>query len=243
MNQNLILGQHFLINENVLKKEIEIADILKKDKVIEIGCGNGVLTQELIKKSKDVLGFEIDESYRDVLEKIESKNLKLIFGNALEYSWEGYDKVVSNIPYYLTEGIIKKAIFEGVDSLVLIVGENFKISIEEQKKFLGVLTNIFYEVEFIEKVDKDCFNPVPRVDSWIIKMKRKPFNDSQKFILYFLSKKGKIKNALVSYFLNKGLTKKQAKERIKIFELQERILDKSVSRITGRVLKRILDKI
>jgi 16S rRNA A1518/A1519 N6-dimethyltransferase RsmA/KsgA/DIM1 with predicted DNA glycosylase/AP lyase activity len=201
------------------------------------------LTQELIKKSKDVLGFEIDESYRDVLEKIESKNLKLIFGNALEYSWEGYDKVVSNIPYYLTEGIIKKAIFEGVDSLVLIVGENFKISIEEQKKFLGVLTNIFYEVEFIEKVDKDCFNPVPRVDSWIIKMKRKPFNDSQKFILYFLSKKGKIKNALVSYFLNKGLTKKQAKERIKIFELQERILDKSVSRITGRVLKRILDKI
>lgn len=240
MNENFELGQHFLVDKNVLKKEIEVANLSLRDKVLEIGCGTGFLTKELLKKSGEVFGFEIDKNCGVDLKKIKTEKLKIIFDNALNYSWRGYNKIVSNIPYYLSEGIIKKACFEEIDELVLIVGENFKKNLEENEKLSGVLANVFYDIKIIEKINKNSFVPIPRVNSFLIKMKRKPLSDLQKFVLYFFSKSGKIKNILISYYLTKGFTKNQAREKLKDFNLPERILDKPGFRITGRVFKKIL---
>src|SRR3989344_2026105 len=90
--------QHILIDNKILEKEIEISDITKKDNIIEIGAGPGNLTIELAKKANKVLAFEIDEKFKENLDNLKI-NIEIIYGNALNYSWKGYNKIVSNIPY------------------------------------------------------------------------------------------------------------------------------------------------
>jgi 16S rRNA (adenine1518-N6/adenine1519-N6)-dimethyltransferase len=87
--QDFDKGQHFLIDLNIIKKEVDVANISKKDKIIEIGAGEGNLTSELVKKAGKVLAFEIDKRYAIKLNFLEknNKNLKVIYNNALHYSW------------------------------------------------------------------------------------------------------------------------------------------------------------
>ena len=68
------LGQHFLVDKHILEKEISVAELSKDDKVIEVGAGRGFLTEELVKKSKEVLAFEIDEELSDFLDALEKKH-------------------------------------------------------------------------------------------------------------------------------------------------------------------------
>lgn len=239
MNKDLDKGQHFLINREMLEKEIEISELSKKDKVIEIGAGDGVLTKELVKKAGKVLSFEIDLQYESELKKIQAENLHLVFEDATKHSWGGYNKIVSNIPYYLGEKIISKSVLEDIQFIVLIVGENFKKILEDSSSKSGVIANIFYDVEFIQKIGKSAFSPEPRTNSWLVRMIRKKENKKIRIIKFILSKKGKTKNAIIYSLVEEGLTKNQAREEIKKMNLDDAVLDKSVRNITGRVLERI----
>lgn len=245
IKENLNKGQHFLIDKEALKQEIKSANLSSKDKVIEIGVGQGILTQELARKSGEVLGFEIDKRYKKYLKLLEEKypNLRIIHDNAINYPWNGYNKIVSNIPYYLGEKIISKSVIDNIPFLVLIVGENFKSLLMKKKTKSGIITNVFYEIAFIKKIDKKSFFPRPRVNSWLIKLIMKKENIENKMMRYILSKKGKIKNAIIYAFVNGGFTKKKSKEILEGFNIDERILEKPVSRLTGNLILRINSKI
>lgn len=236
------LGQHFLIDKMIVEKEISVADLSNKDSVIEIGAGRGFLTEELAKKSKEVLAFEIDEELSDFLDALEKKhdNLKIVYGDALKSSWKGYNKLVSNIPYHLSEAIIMKAIDSGIDEIVLIVGENFKGLIEEDKEKVGIIVNVFFDFKSIMLVSKKNFSPEPKIDSWLIKLKRKWKSSKKERILQnIVTKKGKIKNAIVNSLVNEGMTKNQAREIIKKMNLNEYTLNKLVASLTGMVLGQV----
>ncbi len=242
---NLEKGQHFLVDKLVLKKEIENSSLSKKDKIIEIGAGEGMLTNELAKKAKKVLSFEIDIQYKKKLELIKNKykNLEIIYGDATKYSWEGYDKIVSNIPYYLGEKIIAKAVITDIPFIVFIIGENFKNLLIDNSTKSGIIANLFYDIKIIEKVKKSSFSPPPRVNSWLLKLTMKTgdkYNESIKFIL---KRKGKIKNAIISFFVNEGYTKNEAKTLLKEFHLNDKTLEKKVSNISGKMILIIYDKI
>jgi len=72
--QTKIKRQNFLIDENVLNLEIKTANINHKDKIIEIGAGNGKLTKEIVKKQYYVLFFsETDLRFQEELDKIQSR--------------------------------------------------------------------------------------------------------------------------------------------------------------------------
>src|SRR3989344_2387475 len=137
---NLELDQHFLIDKKVIALEISSSNLSKEDKVIEVGAGKGNLTEELVKKSKEVLAFEVDIGLNVFLDKLQEEygNLKIIYGDAIKHSWKGYDKLVSNVPYSITEPLIKKAIESYIDEMVLIVGENFKEIVSENKSKAGI---------------------------------------------------------------------------------------------------------
>ena len=107
-------------------------------------------------KSGEVLAFEIDEKLKPFLEVIEKKhkNLNIVYGDALKFSWEGYNKIVSNSPYSLAEPIIKKAVEANVEELILIVGEKFKDVVLENKSKAGVVTNLFFDFKPIIKIKK-----------------------------------------------------------------------------------------
>src|SRR3989338_2179158 len=119
---NTDLGQHFLIDKKVIDKEIAIADLSKEDMVIEIGAGKGYLTEQLALKSKEVLAFELDPRmnvFLDALEK-KHKNLRVVYGDAMKFSWKGYDKKTSFSPE------------PRVDSWLITLKQKTKVSKEER---------------------------------------------------------------------------------------------------------------
>ncbi len=104
------LGQNFLYDPSILKRIVQAAQLEAEDLVVEIGPGPGRLTKMLAERVKKVIAIELDENlFRKLKSELaEYKNVELIHGDALKYSYENLPefKVVANIPYYITTPII-----------------------------------------------------------------------------------------------------------------------------------------
>jgi 16S rRNA A1518/A1519 N6-dimethyltransferase RsmA/KsgA/DIM1 with predicted DNA glycosylase/AP lyase activity len=236
------LGQHFLIDKKIIEKTISESNLSKEDMVIEVGAGKGALTEKLAEKSKEVLSFEIDSMlsiFLDVIEK-KHKNLKVVYGDALKFSWKGYNKIVSNSPYSLAEPVIKKAIDENIEELILIVGENFKEVAQEGRSKAGIITNLFFDFKSITQIGKESFSPKPRVDSFLVSLQRKrKLTKEERVLQSIVTKKGKIKNAIISSLVSEGMTKNQSRDLMGKMNFHDDVLNKPVGSITGRVLLEI----
>ena len=235
--------QHFLKNEKILKKEVSVARLKKTDDVIEIGAGDGRLTKLISKKVNSLTSYETDKNFKPILESLKLKNTKFIFENALNNSWESHNKIVSNIPYSLSEPVIMKAINERIKELTLIVGENFSRILKEKTTKIGVIANLYFKIEYIEKVQKSEFEPTPRVDSYMIRLIRKKPTELEKVLQAILEKDSKTKNAIIRTFQNYGKTKNQAREWMKKNNLNPRTLDKSVKTLSVRFIEKLKEKL
>ncbi|WBX76533.1 16S rRNA (adenine(1518)-N(6)/adenine(1519)-N(6))-dimethyltransferase RsmA [Tenacibaculum ovolyticum] len=189
------LGQHFLTDENIAKK---IADSLTEegyDNVLEIGPGMGVLTKYLLEKKPKVTVMEIDYDsvayLKDTfpLEHITldttSKNFEIIEGDFLKKNLTDVFKekqvaIIGNFPYNISTQIVFKAIenrefvpeFSGMFQKEVAK----RIAEKEGSKVYGimsVLTQAFYDVEYLFTVPPTVFNPPPKVDSGVIRLIRK----------------------------------------------------------------------
>lgn len=184
-------GQNFLVDENVLKKIVSTANITKEDGVIEIGPGIGALTEVLLQKSKKVLAYEIDNYLVDVLNDVLSEydNLKIINKDFLEVNLDEdilyFDDcrrivVVSNLPYYITTPIIFKLLSETnrVEEYLLMVQKEVGLRLTSNPNTkdynaLSVLMKYKTESNIAFEISRNCFSPIPNVDSVIIYIKRK----------------------------------------------------------------------
>lgn len=229
--------QHLLVNGKIIEKIIEESDLSDKDFVIEVGAGSGILTSELVKNCKKVLAFETDKNFEEELDKIPKKNLEIIYGNALNFPWVRYNKIIANIPYSISEPLVMKAIGEHIEFMVLMVGENFKEILEDKISKVGIVANLFFKVAPILKAEKNNFEPRPRVDSWIVKFERKiDLSDIEIILQDIFFKEGKIKNAILYSLVNSGKTKRQAREIIEKMKIDDGVLEKPVKSITGKFL-------
>jgi|WetSurMetagenome_2_1015567.scaffolds.fasta_scaffold130269_2 16S rRNA A1518/A1519 N6-dimethyltransferase RsmA/KsgA/DIM1 with predicted DNA glycosylase/AP lyase activity len=237
------MGQHLLLNGKVIETLIDSAELNNSDRVIEIGSGSGNITREIAKIAGKVLGFEIDERFKPELEKLKEKNIEIIYGNCLKYNWRGYNKIVANIPFLLSEAVIMKSIEDDVFILSLVMGGRFKNKLESDEK-MGLISRLFFKVSAIEKLNKNDFSPVPRENSWIIKLVRKrPGSRSDEILKDILIKKGKVKNAILFSLVKSGKTKNESREMIEKMNLNKQVLDKSVQRITGNFILLLKEKI
>lgn len=180
------LGQHFLNDLTIAEK---IADSLQDsafDMVLEIGPGMGVLTQFLLKKHNDLHVVEIDresvtylQSHFPILEgKIHATDfLKM----DLSTEFEGKTlAIIGNFPYNISSQILFK-VLENKELVPEFSGMFQKevaqrIAAKPGSKtygILSVLTQAFYEVEYLFTVPPHVFIPPPKVDSGVIRMKRK----------------------------------------------------------------------
>ncbi len=115
-------GQHWLRSDEILNQIVRAGELVEGDRVLEIGPGQGVLTQRLLDTSAKVLAVEIDRDLCLQLSEqfiadmatgqfrlIESDFLKLDFDQALiDFELDRPNKVVANIPYYITAPILEK---------------------------------------------------------------------------------------------------------------------------------------
>jgi len=180
------LGQNFLIDEKVLDKIVEVAELSAKDQVIEVGPGTGFLTERLIEKAGQVMAVELDFNMVYLLKDRfdTAKNLKVIEGDILKLSVpeilkrvqndSGHYKVVANIPYYITSPVIKHFLqAEKRPSLIILLVQKEvaeKICGRTGKTVLTVETEVYGKPELILKVHSSAFYPAPKVDSAVLKI-------------------------------------------------------------------------
>lgn len=218
-------GQNFLRDKSVLNKIYELNKVTPKDLIIEIGPGDGALTKKLLNYNCRLICFEIDFSLKEYLDKIESKNLLVIYEDFLSYDikklLKDYDYnnlyIIANIPYYITSPIIQRVVElnKYISKAVLMVQKEVaqRICAKNGTREFGLLsvkTQIEYNtsVEFIVK--KESFYPIPLVDSAIISLEKRKNSfvyDNNKLDLLlkeiFSNKRKNIKNNLKNYDLEK----------------------------------------
>lgn len=180
------LGQNFLKDKSVVDKITQSAKLKPDDFVIEIGPGKGILTEELAKNAGKVLAIEIDKKLLLLLkEKFKNqKNVEIINANILKInlatllgsSIPEY-KVIANIPYYITSPIIRlflEAEFPPQEMILMVqkeVAERIAAK-PGQMSILAVSVQYYADTEILFEVNRDSFDPVPEVDSAVIKITR-----------------------------------------------------------------------
>ena len=218
------LGQNFLKDKNIIKKIADSINPTEEDLIIEIGPGAGALTKELVKKKSEVICFEIDTRLKEILEEINSEKLTIIFKDFLsikinEYIDQNKYKnlyFVGNLPYYITTAIINKIVKESNPYEITImvqkeVADRFSAKPgTKDYSSISIFLQYNFDIERVCNVSKTCFEPVPKVDSSVIKFKRNKkisANDEEKFYKLikdsFTQKRKNLRNNLKGYDLNK----------------------------------------
>lgn len=181
------LGQNFISDKNLLNSIIKLSEITNQDNVLEIGAGAGTLTEVLSKNSKKVLSYEIDRDLKTRLDNLKSENdnLEIIFQDFMTvdekeiFKGEKF-KVVANIPYYITTPIIFKLLNEKdrISSMMFMVQKEVAVRFasKENCKEYGIPSVILQsiaDVSVVKTVPKECFTPMPKVDSALMKIELK----------------------------------------------------------------------
>lgn len=177
-------GQNFLNDQNtVLERIMEVSKVSSDDEVLEIGPGEGALTELLLQRAKKVNCVEIDRDLEKILRKKFDSNPKfnLHMGDILEADLRGIiganTKVVANIPYYITSPIINKLIEHRdlIDEVYLMVqkevGERVSATSGKERSVLTLAVEYFGEAEYLFTIPKEFFTPVPKIDSGFIGIK------------------------------------------------------------------------
>lgn len=179
------LGQNFLKDKKVLANIIDSVDVKKEDLVIEVGPGHGALTKFLKLYEANLVCFEIDERVRNYLNVYEDDKTKIIFKDIMdvdlkhEIPFTEYKDVyvIANLPYYITTPIIEKFTNSSLDikAMVLMVQNEVadRLSAKPGTKDYGAITvllNYYFKVEKLFFVSRKCFEPMPNVDSAVIKL-------------------------------------------------------------------------
>lgn len=208
------LGQHFLINPEVAGKMIDILTLEEGEEVLEIGPGKGFLTTFLVEAGAKITGVEIDKEMVEYLRKnIINNNLKIIRADFLEIELADHNiqKICGNIPYQLSGKIIEKIVRtkSGWKVAVLTIPEAVARRVVAQPgstdySYLSVMCQANCEVSIEFKINKEDFEPQPKIDSAVIKFTRarEPFQDNFYIVARgaFSKKRKKIKNSLSMFF-------------------------------------------
>ena len=209
-------GQNFLIDKNILLKIISIIDLNNLD-ILEIGPGSGKLTDHIIlKKPNKLTLIEIDKDLAlDLKDKYSKLNhIQVLNADILEINLrENYELVISNLPYNISSQIIVKLALlnKSPDKLILMFQKEFAQRLLDKRiNSINSLIRCFYDVKLSFNVSKNCFRPIPKVDSSVLVFSKKNKrlireNEVNDFIVFkrhlFSHKRKSLKNLLRQYNL------------------------------------------
>ena len=174
------LGQNFLIDKNILKKITDVVKISGNDKVIEVGPGNGNLTEYLIKKNpKHLKIIEKDDELIKILSNKFKDQIEIFHKDILKVSGDFYDDdviIFGNLPYNISTKILanwclsknikfKKLILmfqkEVADRIIA------EVNTKEYSR-ITILSNWKFNIKKILDVNPDCFIPKPKIKSTLL---------------------------------------------------------------------------
>ena len=175
------LGQHFLKDENIIKKIVDALQQHPFKNLLEVGPGGGALTKHLVHiPGINFKAVELDEEKVDfLLEKYPALKDKIIHKSFLQID-RPFDEpftVIGNFPYNISTQILFK-ILDWKEYVPVVIGMFQKevaqrAAAKEGSKIYGVLSVLiqyYYDVEYLFDVGNECFTPQPKVKSGVIRL-------------------------------------------------------------------------
>jgi 16S rRNA (adenine1518-N6/adenine1519-N6)-dimethyltransferase len=191
------LGQHFLVDRNILNKVTRTAEVGKEDVVVEVGPGLGEMTLALARLAKQVIAVEIDPKLAEILKKkladwpnvevVKSDILKVDFTSFLKKEGRPV-KVVANLPYQISTPLLfrfieSKEVFSTLTLMLQREVAERMVASPGGKEYgrLSVLLQMFLDLSVRFFIPPSAFFPSPKVESAVVHMvwKEKPMVDKQ----------------------------------------------------------------
>lgn len=167
-------GQNFMIDRTLRDAVAEAAGITKDDVVIEVGAGVGTLTVELARRAMVVLAVELDRALIPALHEVVAPftNVHVEQADILDYSPNGREVVVGNIPYNLTGALIRKLLDKPPrpKRLSLVVQKEVadRWTADTGASLATVAVQVFATARTIFTIPAAAFTPQPKVDSALV---------------------------------------------------------------------------
>jgi len=184
------LGQHFLVEPNVVRRIVEIAGVGPGDQVVEVGAGAGTLTRALAATGARVVAYEIDEGLRPVLAETVGESAEVRFADAAAVDWDdeldpGSWVMVANLPYNVGTPLVLDLLRtmprvvrfvvmlqeEAVDRLAAAAGS-------DAYGLPSVVASLHGTVRVALRVPAHLFLPPPKVRSAVAVIERHPADDA-----------------------------------------------------------------
>lgn len=187
---NTNIGQNFLIDYSVVDYMINRAALTEKDRVLEIGPGEGILTEGLLSTDcASVCTLELDTRLKHVIDMLAIRNEKLtpLWGDAVQFDYENDlpwypNRIIANIPYHITTPLLwmflEKLAQHNLEYILLMVQLESAQRITSPEKHrerspLGIMIEAMGTAQILRKVSANAFRPQPRVTSCLIEIKLK----------------------------------------------------------------------
>ena len=186
------LGQNFLIkgsySENLIKY------VKKEENIVEIGPGNGAITEKLIEKTNNIICIEKDIRFIPILNE-KFPNTSVILEDILKYDLSSIPytefSLVSALPYYISKDIISlflKGNIRAKNIYVILQKEVAEKYTTQGEKLFNTLKIYAKDIEKGDIIKKENFTPIPKVDSQIIYIKNiYNFDEKQKDLERFIN--------------------------------------------------------
>lgn len=183
------LGQNFLVDQNICHKIVDAINPSPEDNIIEIGPGQGALTEHIIEAAPESFTvLELDDSLADRLEE-RWPSINVVRTDALKFPWESLNdkgpcKIIGNLPYNVGSKLIWDIVstVKTLEHAVFMVQHEVALRLTAQpgNKAFGGLTawvNNFARTQYLFKVPPTVFRPQPKVDSAVVGFKPLPLEE------------------------------------------------------------------
>ena len=182
---NKRLGQNFLIDPNIVRKIVALAELSPNDHVLEIGPGRGILTEALSRTAGHVTAIEVDSRLHAYLEtkQAELPNVELVCDDALAYPVENLPMgtvVVANLPYYISTPLLFRLLDQRgrFPRMVLMLQDEVADRLVAQPGgsdygVLSVMAQYAADITKAFRVSAQCFRPRPDVASAVVRLRMK----------------------------------------------------------------------
>lgn len=182
------LGQNFVVDPNTIRKMMAVAQVGPGDHVLEIGAGAGSLTVGLAGAAGRVTALEVDPRLVRVLERVTERlaNVEVVEADArgFDLASTGAGKMVANLPYNIAALLVLKVLEEapGIADLTVMTQREVaeRLAAPPGSKIYGrtsVMLAYFASARLAGTVSRNAFWPIPRVDSAIVTVERRPMPD------------------------------------------------------------------
>ena len=232
------LGQNFLIDKNIIDK-ITNAVSMEGNEVLEVGPGTGNLTREILKNNPSKMYLiEKDTFLAENLKEIVDERVKIFNEDILKFDENLLSKnkiiVFGNLPYNISTEILSTWITKlkndyWFSDLILMFQKEFASRLlDSNLNSINALINCFYDVKLKFNVSKNCFRPIPKVNSSILTFERKEEFllkeiEIDKYIRFkrklFSHKRKSLKNLLKDYNIKGDFDLNLRAEKLKLTSL------------------------